>query len=88
LAVIQALIVNCADTSLWIENVGRRKNAAMAFYKLKKFDECLSVLAPLREDAAKTNETIKEEFMPIEAGLYIDILKTTRQHLKLCAPKK
>jgi hypothetical protein len=88
LAVIEPALNNCAKTSVWIENVERRNNLAMTLYKLKKFDECLSVLEPLREDSKKSKEVITEEHMRIEGAAYIDMLKTTRIHLKLCEAKK
>jgi hypothetical protein len=88
LSAIQPVFAHCTNTSISIENAQRRKNVAITFHKLKKFDQCLSVLEPLRDDASKTSQTIKQEYMPMEADAYISILKTVRQHLKLCAAKK
>lgn len=70
-------------TEAWLRN-----DLAVTLHKLKDLPGCREVLKPLAEDAAQKDAKIREDYAPLEADIYVRILKATRVNLKLCAAAK
>ncbi|MDX2220752.1 MAG: hypothetical protein SF172_17160 [Burkholderiales bacterium] len=70
-------------TEAWLRN-----DLAVTLHKLKDLPGCREALKPLAEDAAQKDAKIREDYAPLEADIYVRILKATRVNLKLCAAAK
>ncbi|MDP9898897.1 hypothetical protein [Variovorax ginsengisoli] len=82
---LSAVLSECEKTLDWL-SAGRIRND-LALTQSKRGDKaaCLRTLQPLAEDAAKTDDGIKESYPPADAEDYLPIVKATRFNLKMCA---
>jgi hypothetical protein len=84
---LEPVINNCSKTLYWLEDGRIRNDLAVAYAKVKKFNECSKILDPLKEDAQKDEEDLKNEYSPSDAESYWSIIKSTKTNLKLCKLK-
>jgi hypothetical protein len=84
---LEPILNECSQTLFWIDTAWIRNDLAVTYAKLKKFDICEKVLIPLKEDADKDEEDLKNEYPPLEADMYWQIIKATKTNLKLCEVK-
>lgn len=63
----------------WIRN-----DLAISFYHLKRRDACLSSLNPLAQDAARSDDDLRNELPVLIQEPYLRIIKATRTNQKLC----
>jgi hypothetical protein len=86
-AALEPLLARCEPAIDWI-TIGRiRNDLAVTFHKLRDFDACRAVLAPLAEDAALTDAEIEEKYPPTDAEMFLPIVRATRTNLKLCGAR-
>jgi hypothetical protein len=53
-------------------------------YALGDRAACLKTLQPLAEDAALSDDGVKENYPPADAEIYLPVVRATRTNLKLC----
>lgn len=78
------LLQTCARSLNWLETGRMRNDLAVTHHKLGEWDACRQVLKPLEEDARMSDAGIRENFAPLDADLYLPIVRATRTNLKLC----
>jgi hypothetical protein len=78
------VLAECDATLYWIDKDWMRNDLALAQFKLGDRAACLKTLQPLREDAAKTDSDLKDEYPPVEAEIYGPVVRAARTNLKLC----
>ncbi len=88
LASLEPLLKNCEKTITWLDKGRIQNDLAVTLHKLGRYDDCIRILEPLAEDAAKTDEQIKSDYPPSDAESYLPIVKSTRTNLKLCRTGK
>lgn len=79
---------DCKPFLGWLTEGRTRNDLAITLHKLKDFAGCREVLKPLAEDAAMKDSQIRENYPPMDADLYLPIVKSTRVNLKLCTEGK
>ena len=81
---LETLLARCAKTlnqeAGWIQN-----DLAVTQYHLGRLSDCQKSLASLAEDAAKTDEELRQAFLPSDFDAYFPILQATRHNLRLCS---
>ncbi len=83
-ALLEPLLKDCKRSLDWIEDARIRNDLAVTLHKLGEMAECRNVLQPLAEDAAMTDKKVRESYPPLEAGLYLPVVRATRTNLRLC----
>lgn len=83
-ALLEPVLKDCARSLDWIEDGRIRNDLAVTLHKLGEIASCQSVLKPLAEDAAMTDKKLRETYPPLEADLYLPVVRATRTNLKLC----
>lgn len=81
---LEPVLTRCAPLLSWLEKASIRNDLAVTLYHLHDRAACLSVLDPLAEDAAKTDDAIRENYPPTDADDYLPLIKAARTNLKLC----
>jgi len=81
---LEPLLARCEPLIHWMQLGWIRNDLALAQHKEGNNSACLQTLKSLSADAAKTDVEIREEYPPIDADIYLPILKATRTNLKLC----
>lgn len=87
LATLAPLLQACGPTLDWLETGRIRNDLAVTQHKLGDLAGCLQTLAPLAEDARRTDEQIRSDFPPTDAESYAPIVRATRTNLRLCGAK-
>lgn len=83
-AVLEPVLKNCSKTMYWLDIGWVRNDLALTHAKLGHREICRQLLQPLAEDAAQTDDQIRENYPPSDAENYLPIVKATRTNLKLC----
>lgn len=78
------VLADCAPTLDWITTAWVRNDLALAQLRAGDRAACLQMLKPLAEDAALTDDGIKENYPPADAEIYLPVVRATRTNLKLC----
>lgn len=86
-AKLEPVLQKCSMLLNWLEDGRIRNDLAVTLHKLNDLAGCRAVLAPLAEDAASTDDQIREGYPPSDAESYLPIVKATRTNLKLCREK-
>jgi len=81
---LEPLLKDCGKTLAWFDEAWIRNDLALTLHKLGDDAGCRSLLKPLAEKAALTDEQIRMEWPPMEAETFLPIAKATRTNLKLC----
>lgn len=82
-AVLEPLLARCAKTlseGEWVRN-----DLAVTQFHLGRPAACRETLAPLAEDAARTDEELRRLFPPFDFQVYLPAVQATRHNLTLCA---
>ena len=61
-----------------------RNDLALTQFKLGDRAACLKTLEPLAEDAARTDQGVKDYYPPADAEDILPVVRATRTNLKLC----
>lgn len=86
-ATLEPVLSKCEGVLDWL-TVGRiRNDLAVTLHKLRDLDACRTVLAPLAEDAALSDDEIREKYPPTDADSVLPIVRATRTNLRLCGPR-
>lgn len=78
------VLSDCEKTLDWITTGWIRNDLALTQFKLSDRAACLKSLQPLAEDAALTDDGIKDNYPPADAEIYLPVVRATRTNLKLC----
>jgi hypothetical protein len=78
------VLSDCDETLDWITKDWIRNDLALTQYKLDDRAACLKTLQPLAEDAALSDEGVKENYPPADAEIFLPVVRATRTNLKLC----
>lgn len=81
---LEPVLMQCEPLLSWLEKASIRNDLAVTLYHLRDRAACLSVLDPLAEDAAKTDDAIRENYPPTDADDYLPLVKAARTNIKLC----
>lgn len=79
------ILAECADLVGEVERRWILNDLAITQFKLGRPADCLATLDPLREEAAKTDDELKEEIPPSDQYDWLPVIKATRANLKLCS---
>jgi hypothetical protein len=74
----------CDKTLDWITKGRLRNDLALTQFKLGDRAACLKTLEPLAEDAARTDQGVKDYYPPADADDILPVVRATRTNLKLC----
>ena len=83
-AKLEPVLKNCSPILNWLEDGRIRNDMAVTLHKLGDLAACRTVLQPLSEDAALTDDEVRGNFPPSDAEAYLPIVRSTRTNLKLC----
>lgn len=83
-ALLDPMLAHCQATLDPAESDWLRNDLALTRYKLGDPAGCRTLLAPLKEEAALTDEAIREGYPPVDAETRLSIARATRTNLKLC----
>ncbi|SEJ68250.1 MULTISPECIES: hypothetical protein [unclassified Variovorax] len=78
------VLSDCDATLDWITQGWIRNDLALTQYKLDDRAACLKTLQPLAEDAALSDDGVKENYPPADAEIFLPVVRATRTNLKLC----
>jgi hypothetical protein len=78
------VLTDCDATLDWITKGWVRNDLALTQYKLDDRAACLKTLQPLAEDAALSDDGVKENYPPADAEIFLPVVRATRTNLKLC----
>jgi hypothetical protein len=78
------LLERCARTLSWLEDGSVRNDLAITQYHLGRYAECLETLSPLADDAAKSEDELRENLPPSDFESFLPIVNATRTNLRLC----
>lgn len=81
---LEPLLNTCARSLHWLETGRIRNDLAVTFHKLGDLAACRQVLKPLEDDARLSDAGIRESHAPLDADLYLPVVRATRTNLKLC----
>lgn len=84
LATLSPVLSECDKTLDWITKGWMRNDIALTQFKLNDRAGCLKTLQPLAEDAARTDDGIKDNYPPADAEIFLPVVRATRTNLKLC----
>ena len=87
-AKLEPVLNNCSGILHWSELGRVRNDLAITLYKLGDYDGCRNILKPLEADAKKTDEGLRESYLPVDAETAIPIARATRTNLTLCTPEQ
>ncbi|MEQ1514588.1 MAG: hypothetical protein ABL934_18180 [Lysobacteraceae bacterium] len=87
LAALSPLPTTCARTLGHYERAEILNDIAITHYKLGQRDACLRTLAPFEEDAALSDDEVRNHYLPSEADVWLPIIKAARFNLGLCRKK-
>jgi hypothetical protein len=74
----------CAKTLNWMDAPNIANDIAITQYKLGMRDACLKTLAPLSEDAARSDDEILADYPPADGINRLESVKAARTNLRLC----
>lgn len=83
-ATLAPVLSDCDGTLDWITKGWIRNDLALTQFKLNDRAACLKTLQPLAEDAALTDDGVKEKYPPADAEIFLPVARATRTNLKLC----
>jgi hypothetical protein len=78
------ILAECADLVGEVERRWILNDLAITQFKLGRPADCLTTLAPLREEAAKSDDELREEIPPSDQYDWLPVIKATRANLSLC----
>lgn len=78
------MLRDCTKTLSAQETATTRNDIAITQYHLGKKAECLKTLAPLAKEAARSDESLKDDYPPSDWADYQPVVKATRTNLALC----
>ncbi|WP_137939714.1 hypothetical protein [Chitinivorax sp. B] len=81
---LSPLLAQCSKFMHWYDEGRVINDIAITQYKLKDYAGCVKTLQPLAEDAALTDEQIREKLPPVDAETWLPVVKATRTNLSLC----
>ncbi len=84
LAMLSPVPTRCARTLDRYANGGILNDIAIVQYKLGQRDACLRTLAPFEEEAAMSDDEIRDGYPPSDADAWLPIVKAARFNLGLC----
>jgi hypothetical protein len=84
LAKLSPLPQRCARTLHRYESSEILNDIAITYYKLGRSADCLRTLEPLTEDAAMSDDEIRDDYPPSDAEAWLPIVKAARFNLGLC----
>lgn len=87
LAKLSPLPQRCARQINRYERGEVLNDIAIAQYRLGQRAACLKTLAPLQEDAAMSDDEIRDAYPPSDADTWLPIVKAARFNLGLCRKK-
>jgi len=84
LATLAPVLGDCGKTLDWISTGRIRNDLALTQFKLGDRAGCLKTLEPLAEDAARTDQGVRDNYPPADADDILPVVRATRTNLKLC----
>jgi hypothetical protein len=84
LAALQPVVAQCRDFLYWTDFNRLQNDLAITQYHLGDKTGCLATLKDFAEDAAKTDDQIREDYPPSNADDYLAVVKAARTNLKKC----
>lgn len=84
LTTLTPVLGECGKTLDWITTGRVRNDLALTQFKLGDRAGCLKTLEPLAEDAARTDQGVKDHYPPADAEDILPVVRATRTNLKLC----
>jgi hypothetical protein len=81
---LEPLLGRCAKALSWLEDGSVRNDLAITQYHLGRYAECLKTLSSLAEDAAKSEDELRENLPPSDYESFLPIAKAARTNLRLC----
>jgi len=85
---LKPIIDGCAKTLDWFGDGWIRNDLAITEYKLGNAAACQQILKPLADEAAMTDEDLRDNYPPANADSHFHLIKATRANLKLCGGVK
>ncbi len=83
-AALSPLLNACARQLSWLDAAWIRNDLALTRHRLADDAGCLAALKPLAEDAASSDDALRENYPPSDFEDYLPIVKATRANLALC----
>lgn len=83
-ATLAPVLGECDKTLDWITKGRVRNDLAITQYRLGDRAGCLKTLEPLAEDAARTDQGVKENYPPADAEDILPVVRAARTNLRLC----
>jgi hypothetical protein len=83
-ATLAPVLGECSRTLDWITTGRVRNDLAITQFRLGDRAGCLKTLEPLAEDAAKTDQGVKDSYPPADAEDILPVARAARTNLKLC----
>jgi hypothetical protein len=83
-ATLAPVLGDCSKTLDWITTGRVRNDLAITQFRLGDRAGCLKTLEPLAEDAAKTDQGVKDSYPPADAEDILPVARAARTNLKLC----
>ncbi len=84
LTLLSPLPNQCIKTLSWLESPAILNDIAITQYKLGMREACLKTLAPLQEDAARSDDEILADYPPADGISRLESVKAARTNLRLC----
>ena len=81
---LSPVLADCAPVLDWLSTGRIRNDLALAQYRAGDKAACLKTLQPLADDAAASDDDIRNGYPPSDADSYLPIVKSTRFNLKMC----
>lgn len=78
------VLADCDKTLHWVDKGWIRNDLALAQLRSGDSAACRKTLQPLAEDAAKTDNAVKEDYPPADGEIYLPVVRAARTNLKLC----
>lgn len=83
-ATLAPVLTGCDKVLHWITRDWIRNDLALAQLRAGDRAGCLKTLQPLAEDAARTDEAVRQDFPPADGDAYLPVVRAARTNLKLC----
>ena len=83
-ATLAPVLGECSKTLDWITTGRVRNDLAITQFRLGDRAGCLKTLEPLAEDAARTDQGVKDAYPPADAEDILPVVRASRTNLKLC----
>ena len=87
-ALLEPVVKNCGRTLDRFTGGWIRNDLAITQYRLGDRAACTETLAPLRKDAAQSDEDLQTEYGRMDAEQYLPVVKAARTNLRLCGVRR